>query len=108
MSKFANDNEFKCLRRMASNLGLSMPVSDGDILNLTQLRRIERAISSAFGDELSSRLAEENKRLREALLSMTELYCDLINSGDAGNWNPEDDQPVISARLALSELDGEK
>ena len=53
-------------------------------------------------------LHDENKRLREALLNMTERYCDLINSGDAGNWNPEDDQPVISARLALSEMDGEK
>lgn len=48
------------------------------------------------------RLVEENKRLREALIGMTERHCDLINSGDAGNWNPEEDQPVISARLALS------
>ena len=39
--------------------------------------------------------------LLEALVGMTEHYCDLINSGDAGNWNPENEIPVIASREAL-------
>ena len=37
----------------------------------------------------------------ESLEGMTERYCDLINSGDAGNWNPEEEDVVIKARKIL-------
>jgi hypothetical protein len=32
---------------------------------------------------------------------MTEHYVALINSGDAGNWNPEDEDVVKQARAAM-------
>lgn len=41
--------------------------------------------------------------LRDALKGITEHYCGLVNSGDAGHWNPEEDQEVIAARLALNQ-----
>jgi hypothetical protein len=65
-----------------------------------------KAVAHAINNH--DRLVEENKRLREALTGITNYYCDLINSGDFGNWNPEEDEPVISARLALSELEPNK
>lgn len=41
--------------------------------------------------------------LVEALKAVTALWCDLVNSGDAGNWNPEEDEPIMLARKALKE-----
>jgi hypothetical protein len=40
--------------------------------------------------------------LGEALAAITEHYVDLVNSGDAGNWDPEEEEPVIRARTALA------
>jgi len=47
-------------------------------------------------------LQADNKLLREALIEQTGAWCDLVNSGDAGNWNPEDDDEVIKSRKALA------
>lgn len=33
---------------------------------------------------------------------MTDMYCASVNSGDWGNWNPEDDAEVKQARTALA------
>ena len=44
------------------------------------------------------------KELADALESMTERYTDLVNSGDAGFWNPETDKPVIQARAVLAKF----
>ena len=37
-----------------------------------------------------------------ALRELLERYTGLVNCGDCGNWNPEDEQPVIAARAALA------
>lgn len=42
--------------------------------------------------------------LVEALEGVTELWCDLVNSGDAGNWNPETDEPIIASRKVLEKV----
>jgi hypothetical protein len=39
--------------------------------------------------------------LVEALRKMTDRYAYLVNSGDAGNWNPETEPEVIAARALL-------
>lgn len=49
----------------------------------------------------------------EALNGLLNHYCELVDSGDAGHWDPEEDKPVIKAREALSsggwiEHDGSK
>jgi hypothetical protein len=41
-----------------------------------------------------------------ALTVMVEKYCDLVNSGDAGNWNPETDEAVKIARKAIALVEG--
>lgn len=38
------DDEFKCVRRIAAELGLSMPESDEDLLTYSTFRQIERAL----------------------------------------------------------------
>lgn len=45
-----------------------------------------------------ARIAE----LESALKGMTNHYCELILSGNAGIWNPEDEPPVEIARAALA------
>jgi len=37
-----------------------------------------------------------------ALHGLLEKYVSLINSGDAGSWNPEEESEVIAARAALA------
>ena len=49
---------------------------------------------------INSQLAEL-ERLRTATKGLIERYCDLVNSGDCGFWNPEEEAPVIAARAAL-------
>jgi len=44
--------------------------------------------------------------LREALERLLDRYTGLINSGDAGFWNPETEAEVIAARAALARATG--
>lgn len=67
----------------------------------------ERSQHDADSRELRSLCAQRDhhrkdaERLRAALAGVTDLYCRLINSGDAGNWDPEKEPEVIAARAAL-------
>lgn len=63
---------------------------------------IEKDTAEKFHKILSRHEAEQGEGLREALVGMVDMYIDLVNSGDAGNWDPEKDKEVIAARLALS------
>ncbi|MCG2586544.1 hypothetical protein [Massilia sp. TS11] len=40
--------------------------------------------------------------MRDALSNLLNRYVRLANSGDAGNWNPEEEPEVIAARAALT------
>jgi hypothetical protein len=44
--------------------------------------------------------------LRNALQRMVDRYVSLVNSGDCGFWNPEDESDVIAARNALAQSRG--
>jgi len=44
--------------------------------------------------------------LRKALEDLLDHYVGLVNSGDAGNWDPETEVFVINARKAL--IDSER
>jgi hypothetical protein len=45
--------------------------------------------------------------LVSALIGMVEMYADLVNSGDAGFWDPEKVDEVKQARAALAVARGE-
>lgn len=44
--------------------------------------------------------------LLEALERLLESYTDLVNSGDCGFWNPEEEEIIIAARAAISKATG--
>lgn len=37
-----------------------------------------------------------------ALKGVTDLYTSLVHSGDAGFWDPEEEEPIVAAREALA------
>lgn len=45
--------------------------------------------------------------MREALQNLLYSYLRLANSGDCGNWDPEEEKEVIAARAALKDKDPE-
>ncbi len=48
-----------------------------------------------------------NAELVKALEGFLEMYCQGVNCGDWGNWDPEEDDEVIGARKALSTARGD-
>lgn len=65
--------------------------------------RFAEAVCNAIGP-LMEVVEQQHRALQGVLLQ----YTMLVNSGDCGNWNPEDDQDVIAARAALSLMDKEE
>jgi hypothetical protein len=55
----------------------------------------------------NARLIAAAPDLLEALIAMINHYTGLINSGDAGNWDPETESKVIIARAAIAKAQGE-
>ena len=53
-------------------------------------------------NETITKQADQIKMLRDALGGVTNMWCELVKSGDAGRWDPETDKPVIAARKALA------
>lgn len=64
----------------------------------------EQKIIERLTEELEIALSI-NKDLNAALRNITERYCDLVNSGDAGHWNPEKEKEVIAARKAMETIE---
>lgn len=65
------------------------------------------AALSGFARELereNAALTEQRDELLEALENVLRRYTDLINSGDAGNWDPEEEDEVKSARAAIAKV----
>ena len=46
--------------------------------------------------------------MKEALENLTKRYCDLVNCGDCGFWEPEDEKEIIASRAALKLAKGEQ
>ncbi len=53
-------------------------------------------------------IEERDRSLREAASLVMHRYLSLVNSGDAGNWDPEKEPEVIALRTALARKDGPK
>lgn len=69
-------------------------------------------VASTWGErseinDVNARLIAAAPELLEALNTMTNRYCSLVNSGDAGNWNPEEDPEVQQARAVIAKATGE-
>lgn len=73
----------------------------------------EYVTSFGFGNIVESRLApcpvvNVIESLVETLEDILEKYVSLVNSGDAGFWNPEEVPEVIKARSVLNRTKGIK
>jgi outer membrane protein TolC len=67
----------------------------------------EPDFAEAAGDYATAALSAipvsgEVERLREALAALLDRYTRLVNSGDAGFWDPEEEDEVKLARQALN------
>lgn len=70
---------------------------------VTQLRSYQQANNVRMEvRDMAACAADEIERLRTALTGLLDRYCDLVNSGDCGFWNPEDEKSVKAARRALA------
>ena len=43
----------------------------------------------------------------DALVHLLRRYVELVESGDCGFWNPEEEEEVIAARAAIAKAKGE-
>ena len=57
--------------------------------------------NAAFIASLLGKLEADLAACREALTALLNRYVGLVNSGDAGFWNPEEEVEVQQARAAL-------
>lgn len=71
-------------------------------------------MKAPIGHAKRMREAQKQERIRkaahallDALEEFTEMYCQMINSGDCGNWDPESDKEVIKARAAIAAARGD-
>lgn len=53
-------------------------------------------------------LADQRAELLEALRQIVTRYVELVNSGDCGSWNPENELEVMDARAAIAKATGEQ
>lgn len=57
--------------------------------------------------EANANLIAAAPELYEGLQMMLDHYLELANSGDAGFWNPEEEEKIIKARSILAKARGE-
>ncbi len=51
--------------------------------------------------EANNRYLLRARQSEKSLKKLLEMYIAMVNSGDCGNWNPEEEEEVIEARNAL-------
>lgn len=61
---------------------------------------------TCFAIERTAKAEAQLAQMRKALDGILNRYTRLVNSGDAGFWDPEEEPEVIAARLALSSAAG--
>ena len=82
-----------------------------DALELADKRIAELEKYGRVQDPLADRIAELEHKLsvaREALSAMWLHYKQLVDSGDAGNWTPEDEPVCKQAIEALAQIGGDE
>jgi hypothetical protein len=84
----------RCAECMTEGPWLEPSGSEGD--------EQEAAVFKSWNTRIAAGADAEVARLRAALTSITNRYCDLAESGDCGFWDPEDEDEVKQARAAIA------
>lgn len=63
---------------------------------------IKTIVNTALATNAGHEFLADVERLRDAAEAHLEAYLNMVNSGDCGNWNPEEDPHVVALRAALS------
>ncbi len=71
----------------------------------TEAHELEKSMNRLCIEKLTR--PNFSAELSAALAGMVERYTSLANSGDCGNWNPEEEPEVIAARAALAKANEE-
>lgn len=66
------------------------------------------AASMDFINEEDAKLISAAPELLAALMKFTEDYVEMVNSGDCGFWDPENEAKVKAARAAIAKALGEQ
>lgn len=66
----------------------------------------ESVVKPTLSDHTDA-IAAQRDELLAALEGMLDRYVSLANSGDAGNWDCEEEDEVIAARQAIANVKGE-
>jgi hypothetical protein len=108
----SDDNEFKCVRRIASKLGLAMPESDDGILCLRHYVRIDRAIKALFTEcsmvhekckSLECDVAIKDAQIKRLTERVEWLHNKLIADGSLYNLSPS----KLATESLLAEIKGQ-
>lgn len=61
----------------------------------------EKANEYTNAKKENAQLKADNAELLSALQDINDHYCELINSGDAGSWNPNDEDVIQLSRKLI-------
>lgn len=92
-----------CNQDDTSSYGMGYPIAE---CRLTPSGSWAKGPKTYGEAEANAHLISAAPDLLEALESLIIKYVRLVNSGDAGFWNPEDDKEVIAARAAIAKVEG--
>lgn len=68
----------------------------------------ERPVCEVVNSLADARLIAAAPELLEALSGMLERYTELVNCGDCGNWDAEQEKEVVASRAAIAKAKGIK
>ena len=82
--------------------------AQGDVIDADgrTIRVCGVSLTSTPESQANARLIAAAPELLEALRTFADEYVAMINSGDCGFWNPEDEDKVKGARAAIAKATG--
>lgn len=85
-----------------------MPAKLADLCRSLEQRLSETQTKAEFWERDSmnahtgaNRLGDQRDNAHRALQGLVDHYTRLVNSGDAGNWDPEQEPVLVAARTSL-------
>lgn len=80
---------------------------EGAYLIRTKDHYIATTNCNTSDDEVNARLIAAAPELLKACECLLDRYVSLINSGDCGNWNIEEESEVLMVRSAITKATGQ-